>query len=121
MVDRTPQTDELDASRRTHLANERTQLAWWRTGLTAIAVALAVGRVLPELAGGGSRWPYSVIGVAFALYGIGLFAYGTQRARRAERTIGPSPLAGSSDVFLGVLAVARIVLGLATATLIVFE
>jgi putative membrane protein len=39
-----------DASRRTRLANERTQLAWWRTGLTALAVGLAIGRVLPELA-----------------------------------------------------------------------
>src|SRR5215208_1792549 len=39
-----------DASRRTRLASERTQLAWWRTGLTALAVGLAIGRVLPELA-----------------------------------------------------------------------
>ncbi|MGZ5314068.1 MAG: DUF202 domain-containing protein, partial [Solirubrobacterales bacterium] len=38
-----------DATRRTRLANERTQLAWWRTGLTALAVAVGIGRVIPEL------------------------------------------------------------------------
>src|SRR4249920_3427477 len=48
-------TEAVDATRRTHLANERTQLAWWRTGLTALAVALGVGRVVPELAGGGAH------------------------------------------------------------------
>lgn len=32
----------VDASRRTYLAGERTQLAWWRTGLTALAVALGL-------------------------------------------------------------------------------
>jgi uncharacterized membrane protein YidH (DUF202 family) len=30
-----------DATRRTRLANERTYLAWWRTGLTALAYARA--------------------------------------------------------------------------------
>jgi uncharacterized membrane protein YidH (DUF202 family) len=29
--------EAVDASRRTRLANERTELAWWRTGLTALA------------------------------------------------------------------------------------
>ena len=40
-----------DAIRRTRLAAERTELAWWRTALTSIAVAIAVGRVVPELSG----------------------------------------------------------------------
>jgi len=39
----------LDATRRTRLANERTYLAWWRTGLTALAVSFAVGKLVPEL------------------------------------------------------------------------
>jgi putative membrane protein len=47
----------VDASRRTYLAGERTQLAWWRTGLTALAVALGVGRVVPELSKSAARWP----------------------------------------------------------------
>lgn len=60
----------VDATRRTYLAGERTQLAWWRTGLTALAVALGVGRVVPELSGSGARWPYVIAGVGFALWGI---------------------------------------------------
>jgi putative membrane protein len=45
-----PSLDEaIDATRRTLLASERTELAWRRTGLTALAVALAVGRVVPGL------------------------------------------------------------------------
>ena len=40
------------APRRTLLAAERTYLAWLRTGLGAIGVALAVGRLLPVLIGG---------------------------------------------------------------------
>jgi putative membrane protein len=35
--------DAQDATRRTLLANERTYLAWWRTGLTSLAVSLAAG------------------------------------------------------------------------------
>ncbi|MFZ1926798.1 MAG: DUF202 domain-containing protein [Solirubrobacteraceae bacterium] len=45
----------LDPSRRTSLAAERTWLAWWRTGLGASAVALAVGRILPGLTAGSHR------------------------------------------------------------------
>jgi putative membrane protein len=59
----------VDATRRTRLATERTELAWWRTGLTALAVALGVGRVVPELGHGGARWPYVVADVGFAIWG----------------------------------------------------
>ena len=58
-----------DASRRTRLANERTYLAWWRTGLTTFAVSLAAGKLVPELSSGAS-WPFEVIGVAFGVVGL---------------------------------------------------
>ena len=74
----------LDASRRTRLAAERTQLAWWRTGLTAVAVAVGVGRIVPELDKAATRWPYTVLGACFALYAVGLFAYGSVRFRSIE-------------------------------------
>src|SRR5204862_3597720 len=41
--------DPRDYTRRTLLANERTYLAWWRTGITSVAAALAAARVVPEL------------------------------------------------------------------------
>ena len=61
---------DQDAIERTDLANERTQLAWWRTGLTALAVALAVGRVVPDLGDTVHAWPYTVVGVGFAVYSL---------------------------------------------------
>ena len=43
--------------RRTRLAVERTYLAWWRTGLTAYAVALATARLVPDIANSKHHWP----------------------------------------------------------------
>jgi putative membrane protein len=76
-----------DATRRTRLANERTYLAWFRTGLTALAVALAVGKVVPDLAQTESRWPYEILGAGFALFGVLCIAYGLIRDRQVERAL----------------------------------
>jgi putative membrane protein len=106
------------APRRTALASERTQLAWWRTGLAALAVALGVGRVVPALANSGARWPYVVVGVAFASYGVVLIGYGTRRAREFARIVGN--IGPGTDPMLGILTGAGVLLGLATAALILF-
>ena len=82
------QFDEAcDATRRTRLANERTFLAWWRTGLTALAVSFAAGRLLPELTKGATTWPYEVIGVAFAVVGVGFIVQGYFRQKRIEEAL----------------------------------
>ena len=109
-----------DSDRQTILASERTQLAWWRTGLTAIAVALAVGRFLPDLAGSGSRWAYTVIGMGFAFYGIAMIAYGTVQARAVDQALVGSTRRSRDPVRL-TLATAGVLLGLATAILIFFN
>lgn len=109
------------SDRQTIMASERTQLAWWRTGLTAIAVALAVGRFLPDLAGSGSRWAYMVIGMGFALYGIAMIAYGTNRARAVEEAFEGSTRSRTRDPVRHLLAGAGVLLGLATAILILFN
>jgi putative membrane protein len=75
-----------DATRRTQLANERTYLAWWRTGLTAFAVSLGAGKVVPALTDE-TRWPYVVVGVGFALLGVAFIAYGFRRQRLVERAV----------------------------------
>ena len=72
-----------DATRRTRLANERTYLAWWRTGLTTFAVSVAAGRLVPELSSG-AAWPFEAIGVAFALVGLLFIAYAYIRQKRVE-------------------------------------
>ena len=57
-----------DATRRTRLANERTYLAWWRTGLTALAVGVGIGKLLPRHSNA-AHWPYEVVGAASACSG----------------------------------------------------
>jgi uncharacterized membrane protein YidH (DUF202 family) len=79
--------EAVDATRRTLLASERTELAWWRTGLTGLAVALAVGRIVPGLDDSAHRWPYVIAGVCFALYGIAVIAYGSARRRTVEMAL----------------------------------
>lgn len=110
-----------DPDRRTSLAGERTLLAWWRTGFTAIAVALAVGRVLPELAPHSTRWPYVVVGLGFALYGIALIGFGTRRIETLNREIGVPRADRSTMRAMGGLAVVGVVLGVATIALILVE
>ena len=46
--------ETADATRRTRLANERTYLAWWRTGLASLAVSVGTGRLVPALTNGPS-------------------------------------------------------------------
>ena len=117
----TEQDAIADATRRTHLANERTQLAWWRTGMTAIAVALAVGRVVPELNGTTLKWPYTVAGAGFALYGVALFAYGTARAREVMRAVHQGRFVEASGSVITALTIGGIALGVATFALVLFD
>ncbi len=110
-----------DASRRTHLANERTQLAWWRTGLTALAVALAIGRVVPELGGSPTRWPYTAVGAGFAIYGVGLIVYGNLRSREVMRALQAGRYPAAPEGPIAALTTAGIVLGVATLVLILVD
>jgi putative membrane protein len=107
-----------DAIRRTRLAAERTELAWWRTALTSIAVAVGVGRVVPELSGTTTEWPYVVVGIGWALYSVALFGYGSVRSRRVERAVDRGEMIESSRVESRWLMSAGVVLCLATVGLI---
>ncbi len=113
--------EATDATRRTRLATERTELAWWRTGLTALAVALAVGRVIPDLSHSSAQWPYDVVGVCFALYGVAAIAYGSHRRGAVERALGAGEFPEPSRQAHGMLVAAGIVLGLLTILLIVLS
>jgi len=107
-----------DATRRTWLANERTWLAWVRTGLTATAVALALGKVVPELAKAHTRWPYVAIGVGYAVLGVALTLYGFQRRREVDRAIASESYVGPRPGAIAAFALAAFVLGTATAGVI---
>jgi putative membrane protein len=110
--------DAWDAIRRTRLAAERTELAWVRTALTSIAVAVGVGRVVPELSGTTTEWPYLVVGVGWALYSVALFSYGSVRSRKVERAVNTGEMIPSSRDEARLLMGSGILLSLATVGLI---
>jgi putative membrane protein len=109
------------AGERTSLAGERTLLAWWRTGLTAIAVALAVGRLLPELDPHAARWPYVALGIGFSAYGIGLFVLGTHRMGIFDRRARSGSGASARDRLLIGFLGGGVILGIATLALILTQ
>jgi putative membrane protein len=109
-----------DATRRTHLANERTYLAWWRTGLTSLAVSLAVGRIVPELVSGAS-WPYVTLGAGYALLGIVFIAYAEQRRRVVTDAVRRGEWAELQSGFLGLLAAFGLALALGTLVVVLAQ
>jgi inner membrane protein YidH len=105
-----------DALRRTRLANERTYLAWLRSALTALAVAVGAGKIVPDL-GHVTRWPFEVLGAGFAVLAVVLVLAGVLRFLKVEEALRAgefSPLAGREAVLVaavaGVLAVATLAL-----------
>jgi putative membrane protein len=108
-----------DATRRTRLASERTYLAWIRSGLTALAVALAAGRLVPELAGG-AAWPYELLGVGYGVLGIAFVAYGVKRQVAVEAAIERGEWAPLDRYAALGFALGGVLLGLATIAVIVF-
>lgn len=111
-----PRYDEAgDATRRTWLASERTWLAWVRTGLTSSAVALGIGRVVPEVAHPSHRWPYSVLGAGYGLLGAALVVYGFARRREVDHAIAAGRYVAPHEVVIGAFAVLAGALGIGTA------
>jgi len=117
-VEEAPFDEAHDASRRTRLANERTYLAWWRTGLTALAVGVGAGRLVPALSKG-AAWPYEVIGVAFAAVGIAFIVNAYVRQRQVENAVARGEYAPLRDRMALVFAVLGLLLGVATIVLVV--
>jgi len=76
----------VDATRRTRLANERTFLAWWRTALGTLGLAVAVGKVLPEVSDP-PHWPYVALGLVLAVLGTALAAIGGWRHQTVDRAL----------------------------------
>jgi putative membrane protein len=109
-----------DATRRTRLANERTYLAWWRTGLTAFAVSLGAGKLVPALTDQ-TRWPYVLVGVGFAVLGVAFVAYGYRRQWLVERAVARGEYARPDERFLAALTAIGILLGLVLLVILVAE
>lgn len=108
-----------DATRRTRLATERTYLAWWRSGLTALAVGLAAGKLVPELSSG-AAWPYELLGIGYSLLGLAFIAYGYRRQRMVEAALRRGEWAALNEQVAAALTIAGVVLGAATIAVLIF-
>jgi putative membrane protein len=106
-----------DATRRTRLASERTYLAWWRTGLTALAVSLAAGKVVPELAHT-ARWPYELLGAGFAVLGVACIAYAYKRQKAVDEALDRGEFAPIDSTASFILTAGGVSLGILTFVLI---
>ena len=79
-----------DAGRPSHpdyrftLANERTLLAWLRTGLALVAGGVAIATYAPDL---GARWGSALVAIALVLIGLGVSLAGYRRWRINEKAI----------------------------------
>ena len=114
------QEEAGDALRRTRLANERTYLAWWRTGLTTFAVGLGAGKLVPELSGG-AAWPFEVIGTAFGVVGIAFILFAYVRQKQVEDAVARGGYA-AFDLRAGlVFAAVGAILGLGTILVILVQ
>jgi putative membrane protein len=109
-----------DATRRTRLANERTYLAWWRTGLAALAVCIGVGKLVPEVTKHSAHWPYEVIGACFGVLGIGFLVVGHRRAREVERALDEGGFAPFDARVSLALVASGVVLGAALILVVIF-
>ena len=118
MPDGAPIEQVDSATARTYLANERTYLAWWRSGLAAIATSIAVGRLIPSLLHQ-TRWPYTVVGAGFALLGVALVIYSAVRARDVRAAVSHGGYVQPRTEVLISLTLITVLLGLALFVLVV--
>jgi uncharacterized membrane protein YidH (DUF202 family) len=102
-----------DPSRRTYLASERTLLAWWRTSLGAVGVAIAVGRLLPTVAHL-KREPFIALGVAWGVLACGLLVFGSWREWHGESVIRSGGFLRLSTTVVSIFVIYTLVLIVAT-------
>jgi putative membrane protein len=108
----------MSESDRTRLANERTFLAWWRTGIGALAAGLASARLVPELANSPHHWPYVALGVMLAGLGTICLGYAQWRRLSVDRAIAAGRDAEPGTFVPTFLAAAGVVAGIGLIVLI---
>ncbi|MEM0129456.1 MAG: DUF202 domain-containing protein [Thermoplasmata archaeon] len=112
----------MRASPTDYLANERTFLAWVRTGITLVALGFVVARfnlLIRELGGTTTASPYSdALGVALVLLGAGVVVLAQLRQRSVRRLLDAGRFE-ASDRLLGAVTAAMVVAGVALAIYLV--
>lgn len=104
------------AVQRTHLANERTQMAWIRTALSLISFGFAIShfhRILHHTRGPLGPRALGMMMIAVALFSLGVASVQHRRAVRALRAQSydlPPSTAGLTAVLIMVVGVVAFVL-----------
>ncbi|HEY1275183.1 MAG TPA: DUF202 domain-containing protein [Thermoleophilaceae bacterium] len=112
--------DDTDVTRRTHLAAERTWLAWWRTGIAAATAAVGVGGVVPQLVGG-NRTPYVILGSGYAVLAAAIFVAAGMRQQHVDSALAQGGYVGVRRSWIFGLTTIGAVLALGTLATIIAE
>jgi len=88
--------------------------------MTALAVGLGAGKLVPELSSG-AAWPYELVGTAFGLAGIALMVYAYVRQKQVEEAVARGGYSAFNPRASLVFAAIGVLLGLGTIILILAE
>jgi putative membrane protein len=110
---------EGDAPRRTHLANERTFLAWWRSGLASMTVGFGVGKFGPAVGSDTSEWAYIALGASFVILGGVFVFYGLARRREITHALHDGRRIPSDEPWIAGFTIATLVLALGLLILLI--
>ena len=86
---------------REHLANERTLLAWVRTGVSLISFGLVVERIGAQIGSAGSSGAF---GIALAVLGCLTLVMGTVQFLRSRRGIATGNFVPAAAAYIVVVA-----------------
>jgi putative membrane protein len=105
-------------SRRTQFAEERTLLAWWRTGIAAAAVALAVGGLLPKL-GDLPRPRFLILAAGYGILALLFVVGGTIRVHLSRKALANDSYSRLSEwVVIGIATYASVLIILTVIALL---
>jgi putative membrane protein len=102
------------------MAAERTWLAWWRSALVAIAGALAVGRVTPQVLHVAS-WPYVLLGTGYGVIAISMVIVGALRHERLARVTVPGPISALDSRLIAAFSAGGVALAACTIALVLAQ
>ena len=112
--------EAVDATRRTHLASERTYLAWWRTGLTSLTVGIGAGKIVPALTSG-ATWPYTIAGAGYAVLGVVCIVYAAVRRREVDEALARGEFVRPDDRVIALMTVLGALLGLLVLAIVLAQ
>jgi putative membrane protein len=112
--------EAVDATRRTHLASERTYLAWWRTGLTSLTVGIGAGKIVPALTSG-ATWPYTIAGAGYAVLGVVCIAYAAVRRREVDEALERGDFVRPDDRVIALMTILGALLGLLVLAIVLAQ